>query len=76
LYQLSDLSSRSHNGEFLAEKIEEVIEKIGSNHISAIVSDNGPNIKKARQIIHEKYPKIEDVRCISYCINLIVCDFI
>ncbi|CAI2198587.1 13880_t:CDS:1, partial [Funneliformis geosporum] len=40
------LSSKSHDEKFLAEKIEEVIEKIGSKHISAIVSDNRPNIKK------------------------------
>jgi hypothetical protein len=76
LYQLSDLSLDSHTAEFLAEKIEEVIKKIGSNRISAIVSDNAANVKKAREIIHEKYPRIENIRCISHCINLIACDIV
>lgn len=76
LFQLSDLSLDSHTAEYLASKIEEVIEKIGSDRISAIVSDNAANIKKARAIINEKYPKIESVRCISHCINLIACDIV
>jgi len=42
----------------LAKKIEEVIENIGPNRISAIESDNAANIKKAREIITEKYPRI------------------
>ena len=66
----------SHTAEYLASKIEEVIEKIGPDWISAIVSDNAANIKKARAIINEKYPKIESVRCISHCINLIACDIV
>jgi hypothetical protein len=66
----------SHTTEYLASKIEEVIEKIGSNRIAAIVSDNVANIKKARAIINEKYPLIESVRCISHCINLIACDIV
>jgi len=31
LYQLSDLSLNSHTAKYLAEKIEEVIEKVGPN---------------------------------------------
>ncbi|EXX62953.1 hypothetical protein RirG_156900 [Rhizophagus irregularis DAOM 197198w] len=76
LYQLLDLLSNLHTAEFLAVKIEDVIEKIGPNRISAIVSDNAANVKKARAIISEKYPRIENVRCISHCINLIACDIV
>jgi hypothetical protein len=76
LYQLSDLSLDSHTAKYLAEKIEEVIEKVGPNRISAIVSDNAANVKKAREIITEKYPRIENIRCISHCINLIACDIV
>ncbi|PKB95091.1 hypothetical protein RhiirA5_386234 [Rhizophagus irregularis] len=61
---------------FLAAKIEDVIEKIGPNRISAIVSDNAANVKKARAIISEKYPRIENVQCISHCINLVTYNII
>jgi len=76
LYQLSDLSLDSHTAKYLAEKIEEVIKKVGPDWISAIVTDNAANVKKAREIITEKYPRIENIRCISHCINLIACDIV
>ncbi|GBB92851.1 hypothetical protein RclHR1_20670001 [Rhizophagus clarus] len=76
LYQLSDLSLDSHTAEYLAVQIKNVIKKVGPDQISAIVSDNAANIKKARAIIHEKYLKIESIRCVSHCINLIACDIV
>ena len=76
MYQLADLSLNSHTAEFLADKIEEVIKRVGPEHFSAIVSDNAANVRKAREIINQKYPKIESIRCVSHCINLIACDIV
>ena len=76
LYQLSDLSENSHTAEYLATLIEDVIKDIGTDRFSAIVSDNAANVKNARKIIHEKYPKIENVRCVAHSINLIACDIV
>ncbi|GBC25431.2 ribonuclease H-like domain-containing protein [Rhizophagus irregularis DAOM 181602=DAOM 197198] len=71
-----DLSLDSHTVEYLAVQIEEVIKKVKPERISAIVLDNATNIRKARKIINEKYPKIESVQCILHCINLIACDIV
>jgi len=68
LYQLSDLSENSHTAEYLATLIEDVIKDIGTDRFSAIISDNAANVKNARKIIHEKYPKIENVRCVAHSI--------
>jgi hypothetical protein len=76
IYQLSDLSSNSHTGEFIAEKIEDILIRVGAEKFCAIVSDNGSNVRKARGIIQSKHPYIEDVRCISHCVNLISCDIV
>jgi hypothetical protein len=76
VYQLSDLSSNSHTGQFIAEKIEKILDKVGPNKFSAIVSDNGSNVRRAREIIKSKFPSIENVRCVSHCINLISCDIV
>ena len=76
LYQLSDLSEKSHTAEYLATTIDDVIKDIGADQFSAIVSDNAANVKNARKIIHEKYPKIENVRCVAHSINLIACDIV
>jgi hypothetical protein len=76
LYQLSDLSENSHTAEYLAATIEKVINDIGEDRISAVVSDNAANVRNARKIIHENHPKIENVRCVAHSINLIACDIV
>ena len=76
IFQLSDLSEDSHTGEYIAEKIEAIINRIRISKIAAIVSDNGSNIRKAREIIENKYPNIRNIRCIAHCINLMLCDVV
>ena len=76
IIQLSDLSADSHTSIFIAEKVEEILNRIGPSKFAAIVSDNGANVRKAREIIQTKYPKIKNIRCISHCINLISCDIV
>lgn len=74
--QLSDLSSNSHTGEFIANKIEGILDLIGPSKFSAIVSDNGSNVRKAREIIEKKHSNIENIRCISHCVNLYSSDMV
>ena len=76
LYQLYDISDLSHTTKCISLIIEKVIIDIGANRISAIVSDNTSNVRKAQEIIQNKFPNIENVRCIAHCINLIVCDIV
>ena len=76
LLNLKDLSSKRHTAEHLTTVIEEVINKVGVNKFSAIISDNGSNVAAARQIISEKYPSILNIRCIAHCINLISSDIV
>ena len=76
IFQLSDLSNDSHTGEYIAEKIENIITKVGESKFSAIVSDNGSNVRKARELIENKFPNIMNVRCISHYINLMSCDIV
>ena len=68
---LRNLSKESHTKELLAEEIERVINTIGVNKFSAIVTDAGPNIQAARAIVTSKYKHILNIRCIAYAINLI-----
>jgi len=73
---LSDLSIDSHTSKFLAERIKEVINIVGKEKFSAIVSDNASNVKKAREMIQEEFPSIQNVRCIAHCVNLLACDIV
>ena len=76
LYQLSNISDLSYIAECISSIIEKVIIDVGANQISAVVSDNTSNVRKAQEIIQNKFPNIENVRCIVHCINLIVCDIV
>ena len=46
---------------FIAEKVEEILNRISPSKFATIVSDNGANVRKAREIIQTKYPKIKNI---------------
>jgi hypothetical protein len=52
------------------------LEAVGPSRFSAIVSDNGSNVKLAREEISESYPHIFNVRCIAHAINLVAQDIV
>jgi len=56
--------------------INKVIDDVGEDRICAVVSDNAANVQKARRIIHNDHPTIENVRCIAHAVNLIACDIV
>jgi len=76
LYQLCDFSDNSHTGEFLANQIEIVLKEIGPDRFSALVSDNGANVRLARDHINQLYPHIFNIRCIAHAINLVAQDIV
>ena len=73
---MSDFSDESHTGEFIARQIESVLKAVGPNRFSAIVSDNGANVKLARNLINQLYPHIFSIRCIAHAINLVAQDIV
>ena len=58
------------------ETISNIIEEIGKEKISFIVSDNAATMVAAKRKINEKYRHIIPVRCITHYINLIMTDII
>ena len=76
LHSLLDLSVDSHTSEFLASKIKEVINNVGSEKFAAVVSDNAANVKKARELVQKDFSNIQSVRCIAHCVNLLAGDIV
>ena len=66
----------SHTGEFLASEISNIVEKIGLDKFTAVVTDNAANCRVTRKIIEEKYGHIWDVQYAAYAINLIAADLV
>ena len=71
LYSLRDLSASHHIEEFLASEIKTILNKVGPDKFKAIVTDNGSNVKLARDLIVKEYPYILNLNCIAHFINLI-----
>ncbi|CAG8459911.1 1989_t:CDS:2 [Acaulospora morrowiae] len=76
LIAIQDYSLDSQMGTYIADKISTIIEKIGSSKFAAIVTDDGSNVRVARQIINETYSQIMNIRCITYWFNLISSDLV
>ncbi|CAG8821455.1 33126_t:CDS:2 [Gigaspora margarita] len=68
---------RDHQTEnFIANKISDIIEKIGSHCFAAVVTDNGSNIHVAQQSINHNYFHILSVHCIAHALNLLSADLV
>ena len=63
-----------HTAEYIAEKIIEVIEAVGSEKIIAFCTDGAANMLKAAKLINRKYPKICGIRCAAHSLNLTIKD--
>jgi replicative superfamily II helicase len=74
IHSIQNLSKESHTSQYIAEKIIEVIESVGPEKFSAVVSDNASSMVKAKKLVNEKYENIMPIRCIDHQINLITTD--
>ncbi|CAG8851759.1 9635_t:CDS:1, partial [Racocetra persica] len=75
LWCSKNYSSISHHiGAFLRNELVEIVEKIVSEKLAAVVSDNGSNVHVAREILCKKYLHILNLQYIPHCINLITED--
>ena len=76
LFCLQDLTEEHHTGEKLASEILKVLKSIRIKKFVAIVTDNGPNIKLARNLISIEFPTIFNISFIAYYFNLIYHDIL
>ena len=74
IHSIQNLSKESHTSQYISEKIIEVIELVGPEKFSAVVSDNASSMVKAKKLVNEKYENITPIRCIDHQINLITTD--
>ena len=58
LVSLKNYSTRSHTGEFLANEISNIIEKLGLDKFGAFITNAASNCNIARRKIQETYPHI------------------
>jgi hypothetical protein len=74
LYSLEDLSLHSHTADYISQKILDVIEELGPEKISSVVSDNASSMVAAKKLVNQQYNHIIPIRCIAHHINLLTTD--
>ncbi|CAG8815882.1 3643_t:CDS:2, partial [Cetraspora pellucida] len=73
LYKLCDFSNEIYTGQFLADKINKVLDSVNIDHFLAIVSNNRANVKLARSIISSQHPHIfrAELRSLIETMNIV-----
>lgn len=74
LFKTLHTEADRHTGEFIAEELGKVIDKIGPEKVVGVVSDNAAAMEKAKNLISAKYQHIYGYSCISHTLNLLVGD--
>ena len=74
IHSVKDFSLHSHTADFISKEILKVIDDVGFENFSSVVSDNASTMVAAKKLVNEKYPHIIPVRCITHHINLLTND--
>src|SRR6266498_5083932 len=74
LYSVQNLSNHSYTGNFLAEKIIEIIKDVSAERFAGIVSDNAFTMVMVKRLVNEQFQHIMPIRCIAHHINLLIID--
>ena len=64
----------SHTGEYIAEKVSEVIQEVKQEcgkMTVAVVTDNASNMKKAWELLARKHPELTCYGCAAHSLNLV-----
>jgi hypothetical protein len=71
-----DTETNRHTGEYLAEKISETMDEIGSEKFLGIISDNAANMKKCGKLLADKYETTTWIGCLAHTLNLLIADLL
>jgi hypothetical protein len=76
VYSIEDYSSHSHTCDFNAEKIIRILEEVGPEKFTAVVTDAEAAMMAAKRVVTSTFPNILSIRCIAHHIQLIASDII
>ncbi|XP_028088338.1 uncharacterized protein LOC114288921 [Camellia sinensis] len=70
-----DTSDISKAGEKVFEMLDEIVEKVGIEHVVQVVTDNASNYKLAGEMLMDKRKSLFWTLCAAHCIDLMLEDF-
>lgn len=69
-------NSNSHNAEYLAQLITNLMEKYGPEKFLVAIGDNAANMKAALNLVKVKFPHIVPLGCLAHLLNLLCSDIL
>ncbi|KAJ1259807.1 hypothetical protein BS78_10G184300 [Paspalum vaginatum] len=72
IMNLCETSAKSHTGELIFEYVDSCIEKVGSEKVVQIVTDNASNNMAAKKLLSVKRPNIFWSSCATHTLNLML----
>lgn len=66
----------SHDAEYLAKIITNVIEKYGQEKFLVVIGDNAANMKAALNVVKDKFPHLVPLGCLAHLLNLLCSDIL
>ena len=73
-YKSIDTSNVVQSSETIFADICDVIEELGSEKLVSVITDNANCMKKALDLIEEKFPKVFGNGCAAHTMNLLIKD--
>jgi len=69
-----DSSGETKDASYIATVISAAIEKVGSDNIVQVITDNAANCKAAWNLIKNTYPRNVCSPCAAHCLDLLLED--
>jgi hypothetical protein len=76
LYHTFTHTTEAVTARYLANKVAEVINEIGSNKFIAVCTDSASNCSSMRDLIHDEFPNICGFACFVHWLNLLCKDIV
>jgi hypothetical protein len=75
-YKSINTSGIVQNASAVSNAMIEVLETLGPEKFSCVITDNAPVMRAARKLIEEKYPNICANGCAAHAVNLLIKDIV
>lgn len=75
-YDFIETKQNKHTAEYLFQEVCKIIDKIGSDKIMLIITDNATNMVKCGKMLETKYPHVKWAGCLAHTLHLIVGDIL
>ncbi|KAA6425523.1 MAG: hypothetical protein FRX49_04420 [Trebouxia sp. A1-2] len=65
-----DISGNEESAEYIADKMSEVIDEVGPEHITAVIMESASNNVSANEILEERYGCLFTLHCTAHALDL------